>query len=116
TSCAGFPTTSRHSRRTWTSRYTRRRCAPPEAGGAQAGAASGRLEERAELLGRGRLVGLIERGQLGRQPVHRGLVDLPLRKALVGLAGVAMQVADHLGDRDRVTRVDLRLVFLRAAR
>ena len=61
------------------------------------------------------LVDVLDGGELAHQPVDGGLVDLPLAVGLVGLVGVAVQVADHLGDRHGIAGVDLRLVLLRPA-
>src|SRR5690349_18235124 len=74
---------------------------------------SARLQHLVQLLRRRGLVGAVDCGELGRQAVQRLLVDLPLGEGLVWLAGVAVQVAYHLRDRDRVAGVDLLLVFLR---
>ena len=77
---------------------------------------SHRLQEVRQLGDRGLLVGLVQRPKFRRQPVHRRLIDLPFGEALVRLSGVAVQVAHHLGDRQRIAGVDLRLIFLRPPR
>src|SRR5256885_5863832 len=73
---------------------------------------SGRRQQLLDALDRRRLVDPLDRGKLAHQPVEGGLVDLALAVGLLGLPGVAEQVAHHLGDRSRVARRDLRLVLL----
>src|SRR3546814_19157282 len=51
-------------------------------------------------------VDLLDRRQLARQPVQRGLTHLALAGGLVGLIGAAMQTAHHLGDRHRNAGID----------
>ena len=53
-----------------------------------------------------RLVDPLDCGELAHEPVEGGLVDLALAVGLLGLPGIAEQVAHHLGDRgrDRPTR------------
>ena len=74
------------------------------------------VEDREDLLERGRLVGLFHRGEFAGEARGRRLEDLPLRIGLLGLVIGAEQVAGHLGDRHEVARVDLGLIFLGAAR
>ena len=61
----------------------------------------GGLQHLLEPLRRGHLVDPLDGGELAHQPVERRLIDLPLAVGLVGLVGVAVQVAHHLGDRAR---------------
>src|SRR5215471_10008914 len=46
-----------------------------------------------DALRRGHLVDPFDRGIFAHKPIERGLVDLPLAVGLLGLAGVAEQVA-----------------------
>src|ERR1044071_8198767 len=75
---------------------------------------SGRLQYLLDPLGCGSLVDLLHCGELADEPVERGLIDLALAVGLLGLAGIAMEVAHHFGDRSGIARVDLRFVFLGA--
>jgi hypothetical protein len=52
----------------------------------------------------------------GRSAPQRRLVKLALGIALLALIVAAVQIAHHLGDRQKVARVDLLFVFLRPAR
>src|SRR3981081_1827321 len=80
-------------------------------------AATRALGERAlDLLDRLGLGDALHRRDLAREPVERGLVELALRVALLRLGVGAEQIAHDFGARHEVARVDLRLVFLRAAR
>jgi hypothetical protein len=60
------------------------------------------LEEIRQLGRGGDLVGLVQRCELGRKAIHRRLVDLPLAEALIRLARVAVEVANDLGNRQRI--------------
>src|SRR5690606_14292566 len=64
---------------------------PRDASTAPAG--SGRAQLLLELAGRRVLVDLLDGGEFARQAVERRLVDLALAVGLVGLAGIAVQVA-----------------------
>src|SRR5436190_20458309 len=61
------------------------------------------------------LVELLDRGDLACHAVQRRLVQLALGVGLLGLALRPVEIAHHLSDGDEVTRVDFRLVLLRAA-
>src|SRR4051812_42413 len=78
------------------------------------GAALGGLQQRLELARRGLLVDLLDDGELARQAIESGLVDLPFAIGLIGLSGVAIKIAHHLGDRGGVAGIDLGLIFLGA--
>src|SRR2546423_6727356 len=73
-------------------------------------------ERRFDLLDRLGLGAALHRRDFAREPVERRFVKLALRIALLRLRVRAEQVAHHLRDRHDVARVDLGLVFLRAAR
>src|SRR5216684_360806 len=62
---------------------------------------SGR-QQLLDALGGGHLVDPLDRGVFAHEPIERGLVDLPLAIGLLGLTGVAEQVAHHLSDRGRI--------------
>src|SRR6185312_7251637 len=47
--------------------------------------------------------------------IESGLVDLPFAVGLIGLSGVAIEIAHHLGDRGGVAGIDLGFIFLSAA-
>src|SRR5262245_40438696 len=72
-------------------------------------------ERRLDLLDGLGLGDALHRRDLARQAVERRFVELALGVRLLGLALRAVEVAYHLGDGDDVARVDLGLVFLRAA-
>src|SRR6185437_12972605 len=55
-------------------------------------------------------------GDLARQAVERGFIQLTLGVGLLGLRFRTVEVAHDLGDRDDVARIDLGFVFLGAAR
>src|SRR5689334_9048072 len=77
----------------------------------------GGLVQDLEDLGQSRLlVGLLHRAELPRQARRGGFENLPLRIALLRCVVGAEQVASHLGDRSQIARVDLRFIFLGAAR
>src|SRR5215203_1044044 len=59
---------------------------------------------------------LVDRRDLAHDAVERRLVELALAVGLLGLRLGTVEVAHDLGDRDKVARIDLRLVFLGAAR
>ena len=73
---------------------------------------SGRLQEHllqpAAGLG---LVDALDRRHLAGEPLQGGAVHLALAVGLLGVLGL-VQLAHHLGDRDRVAGVDLGLVLL----
>src|SRR5256714_1448766 len=73
-------------------------------------------ERRFDLLDRLGLGAALHRRDFAREPVERRFVKLALRIALLRLRVGAEQVAHDLRDRHDVARVDLGLVFLRAAR
>ena len=56
------------------------------------------LQNAVELLRGEILVDALDRGEFARQPVQRRLVDLAFAVRLVGLAGIAVQVAHHFGN------------------
>src|ERR1700733_3887955 len=64
----------------------------------------------------GWFVGLLDGRDFARRAGEGGFVKLTLGVGLLRLAGRAVQVANDFRDRDQVTRIDLRFVFLRAAR
>src|SRR3546814_3991313 len=57
-------------------------------------------------------VDLLDRRQLARQPVQRGLIHLALAVGLVGLIGAPMQIAHYPVNRPRIAGIELRLVLL----
>ena len=59
---------------------------------------------------------LAHRRDLARHAVQRRLVELALGIGLLRLRVGTVEVAHDLGDRDEVAGVDLRLIFLGAAR
>src|SRR5262245_48829816 len=73
-------------------------------------------ERRLDLLDSLGLGDALNRCDLAREPVKRGLIELALGVGLLGLALRAIEVADYLRDRDDVARVDLGLVLLGTAR
>src|ERR1043166_3648958 len=73
-------------------------------------------ERRLDLLDGLGLGDAVDRGNLARQPIERGLVELAFAVGLLGLRLGAIKVAHHLGDCHDVAGVDLGLVFLRPAR
>ena len=80
-------------------------------------AAARTLGERGlDFLDRLGLGNPLDRRNLARQPVERRFVELPLAVGLLGLGVGTEQVANHLGNRHDIAGIDLRLVFLRAAR
>src|SRR5205085_12143927 len=71
----------------------------------------GLVEDLEDLGQRRLLVSLLHRSELARQARRSSLENLPLRIALLGRIVGPEQVADDLGDRGQVARVDLRLIF-----
>ena len=59
---------------------------------------------------------LADGGDLARHAIERRLIELTLRVRLLRLGIRTIKVADHLGDRNEISGVDLGLIFLRAAR
>ena len=76
----------------------------------------GLVEDLEDLGQRRLLVGLLHRAELARQARRGGFENLPLGIALLGRIVGAEQVAGHFGDRGQVARIDLRFIFLGAAR
>src|SRR5690606_31692654 len=74
------------------------------------------VEDLEDLRLRGLFVAFLHRGEFAREAARCRFEDLTFRIALLGLVVGAEQVAGHLGNRHKVTRVDLRFIFLRAAR
>jgi hypothetical protein len=74
------------------------------------------VEDREDLLERGRLVSLFHRRQFAREARGGRFEDLAFGIGLFGLIIGAEQVAGHFGDRNQIARIDLRFVFLGAAR
>src|SRR3546814_2362075 len=74
------------------------------------------VEDLEDLRLRGLFVAFFHRGEFAREAARRRFEDLALRIALLGLVVGAEQVARHFGDRHEVARIDLRFIFLRAAR
>ena len=74
------------------------------------------VEDREDLLQRCRFVGLFHRCQFAREARGGGFEDLAFRIGLFRLVIGTEQVAGHFGDRHEVARIDLRFVFLGAAR
>src|SRR5689334_4502489 len=62
------------------------------------------------------LVGLLHGAELARKARRSRLEDLPLGITLLGSIVGTKQVANNFGDRRQVARVDLRFIFLGAAR
>src|SRR6516164_4288554 len=65
-------------------------------------------------LGRCCLIDPLDRSKLAHQAIERGLVNLPLAIRLLRLTDIAIEVANHLGDRTGITGGDLGLIFLSA--
>src|SRR3954468_12075705 len=81
------------------------------------GRALGVLAEELLYLLRGRLiVDLLDRGEFARHSLERLLIELALGVRLLGLTLGAVEVAHHFGDRDEITRIDFRFIFLSAPR
>src|SRR3546814_1438633 len=74
------------------------------------------VEDLEDLRLRGLFVAFFHRAQFAREAARCRFEDLALRIALLGLVVGAEQVARHFGDRHEVARIDLRFIFLRAAR
>ena len=64
-----------------------------------------------ELDGRFVDVRLFDGSKLGSQTITRLFVDLPFRERLVGLANVAVQIADNFGNLNRIAGIDLQIVL-----
>src|SRR5690606_41369435 len=56
------------------------------------------------------------RSDLAGHAVEGRLVELALRIGLLGLVFGTIKVAHDLGNRDQIPRIDLGIIFLRAAR
>src|SRR5688572_9255857 len=100
------------------------RLAKPRLGGLGLGAGAASLFRHAASLGalgkhlgdalhRAALVELLDGGNLASHAVERRFIELPFGIGLLRLRLRTVQVAHDLGDRDQITRIDLRLVFLR---
>src|SRR5690348_14002497 len=79
-----------------------------------AGALGGsrRAQHLLKPAGGGAFVDFLDGGELADEAVERRLIDLPFAVGLLGLAGIAVKVAHHLGDRGGIAGVDFLLVFL----
>src|SRR5690349_20010985 len=73
-------------------------------------------EEGLDLLDRHVVVDLLHRGDLARHALERLLEKLAFGIGLLGLALGAVEVAHDLGHRNEVAGIDLRFIFLGAAR
>ena len=51
-------------------------------------------------------------GDLARQPIERGFIELTFAVGLFGLRFRTIKIAHHFGDRDDISRIDLGFIFL----
>src|SRR5713101_2375429 len=69
-----------------------------------------------DLLDRFGLGRMLHDRDFARQAIERGFIKLAFAVGLLGLRFRAIEIAHHFGDRDDIAGIDLRFIFLGAAR